>query len=57
LAKMIHAMIRVLDLDRSLNFYRDVFGLHVSQKLDFPDFIASHGVHNDAKLAEHVHPD
>ena len=38
LAKMIHAMIRVLDLDRSLNFYRDSFGLHVSQMLDFPDF-------------------
>ena len=35
---MIHAMIRVLDLDRSLNFYRDSFGLHVSQMLDFPDF-------------------
>ena len=38
LAKMIHAMIRVLDLDRSLNFYRDAFGLDIFQKLDFPDF-------------------
>ena len=38
LAKMIHAMIRVLDLDRSLKFYRDAFGLQVSQMLDFPDF-------------------
>src|SRR4030081_3257812 len=35
---MIHAMIRVLDLDRSLNFYRDSFGLDVSQMLDFPEF-------------------
>ena len=38
LTKLIHAMIRVLDLDRSLNFYRDAFGLQVSQELDFPDF-------------------
>jgi lactoylglutathione lyase len=37
-AKVIHAMIRVLDLDRSLKFYCDAFGLDVSQKLDFPDF-------------------
>lgn len=35
---MIHAMIRVLDLERSLNFYRDALGLHVAQKVDFPDF-------------------
>ena len=26
MAKMIHAMIRVLDLDRSMRFYRDAFG-------------------------------
>jgi len=38
MAKIIHAMIRVLELDRSLKFYRDAFGLDVSQKLDFPDF-------------------
>jgi lactoylglutathione lyase len=37
-AKIIHAMIRVLELNRSLEFYRDAFGLEVSQKLDFPDF-------------------
>jgi lactoylglutathione lyase len=35
---MIHAMVRVLDLDRSLNFYRDALGLHVVESLDFPDF-------------------
>jgi lactoylglutathione lyase len=38
MAKMIHAMIRVLELERSLKFYRDAFGLQVSQKLDFPEF-------------------
>jgi lactoylglutathione lyase len=38
MAKIIHAMIRVLELERSLKFYRDAFGLEVSQKLDFQDF-------------------
>ena len=38
MAKIIHAMIRVLDLERSLKFYRDALGLQVSQRLDFPDF-------------------
>jgi lactoylglutathione lyase len=38
MAKVIHAMIRVLELERSLKFYRDAIWLQVSQKLDFPDF-------------------
>ena len=38
MAKMIHSMIRVLDLDRSLKFYADVLNLRESHKLDFPDF-------------------
>jgi lactoylglutathione lyase len=38
MAKMIHTMIRVLDLDRSLKFYRDAFGFTPSHTLDFPDF-------------------
>ena len=36
--KVIHAMIRVLDLDRSLRFYADVLDLHEAHRLDFPDF-------------------
>jgi lactoylglutathione lyase len=31
-------MIRVLDLDRSVRFYRDVLGMQESHRLDFPDF-------------------
>jgi lactoylglutathione lyase len=31
-------MIRVLDLERSLQFYRQAFGLEVSHRLDFPEF-------------------
>ncbi len=38
MAKIIHAMIRVLDLDRSIDFYRKAFGLEESHKLDFEDF-------------------
>ncbi len=38
MAKFIHTMIRVLDLDRSMRFYHEAFGLEVSHRLDFPDF-------------------
>ncbi|QRX81309.1 VOC family protein [Glaciimonas sp. PAMC28666] len=38
MAKIIHTMIRVLDPERSKNFYRDGFGFEVSHQLDFPGF-------------------
>ena len=38
MAKVIHSMIRVLDLERSLAFYADVLDLHEAHRLDFPDF-------------------
>jgi lactoylglutathione lyase len=38
MAKLIHSMVRVLDLERSLKFYADVLGLRESHRLDFPDF-------------------
>jgi lactoylglutathione lyase len=38
MAKVIHSMIRVLDLERSLKFYADVLDLHEAHRLDFPDF-------------------
>jgi lactoylglutathione lyase len=38
MAKLIHTMIRVMDLDKSLAFYRDVLDLEPSHTLDFPDF-------------------
>ena len=38
MAKIIHSMIRVHDLNRSLAFYADVLGLHEAHRLDFPDF-------------------
>ena len=38
MAKVIHSMVRVLDLDKSLKFYADTLGLHEAHRLDFPDF-------------------
>lgn len=38
MAKMIHSMIRVLDEQRSVDFYRQAFGLAVADRLDFETF-------------------
>ncbi len=38
MAKAIHAMIRVLDEDRSVAFYKTAFGLEVADRFDFDDF-------------------
>jgi lactoylglutathione lyase len=37
-AKSIHSMIRVLDEDRSVDFYQKAFGLAVAERLDFETF-------------------
>jgi lactoylglutathione lyase len=38
MAKLIHCMIRVLDLGRSVAFYEECFGLKESHRLEFPTF-------------------
>ena len=38
MAKAIHSMIRVLDEQRSVDFYRTAFGLEVADRLDFETF-------------------
>ncbi len=38
MAKAIHVMIRVLDLDRSIEFYDKAFGLTVADHFDFDGF-------------------
>ena len=38
MAKAIHMMIRVLEEDRSVSFYRKAFGLEIADRLDFDDF-------------------
>jgi lactoylglutathione lyase len=51
-AKYIHTMIRVMDLDKSLHFYRDVLGMAPSHRLDFPDFslVYLRNAENDAEI-------
>ncbi len=38
MAKAIHTMIRVLDADKSIDFYNKAFGLDVEDHYDFEDF-------------------
>jgi lactoylglutathione lyase len=38
MAKAIHMMVRVLDLDRSLRFYADALRLETAERLDFETF-------------------
>jgi lactoylglutathione lyase len=38
MAKAIHMMIRVLDEDRSVDFYRRAFGLDIAERLAFDSF-------------------
>lgn len=38
MAKAIHTMIRVLDVDRSIDFYDKAFGLKVADHFDFESF-------------------
>ena len=38
MAKAIHSMIRVLDEQRSVDFYSNAFGLEVADRLDFDSF-------------------
>jgi lactoylglutathione lyase len=38
MAKMIHSMIRVLNEERSVAFYKTAFGLDIAERLDFPTF-------------------
>ncbi len=38
MAKLIHAMVRVLEEARSVAFYRAAFGLEIAERIPFPDF-------------------
>ena len=38
MAKAVHTMVRVLDLDRSIAFYGEAFGLAEADRFDFDDF-------------------
>jgi len=51
MAKLIHPMIRVRDLERSLAFYDAAFSLRTSHRLDFDDFTLVY-LRNDESEAE-----
>ena len=38
MAKAIHVMVRVLDVEASMKFYRDAFAMAVADRFDFDDF-------------------
>lgn len=38
MAKMIHSMLRVLDLQRAMDFYAKALGLEVSERFEFDNF-------------------
>jgi len=46
MAKMILQGIRVLDLERALNFYEQAFGLALTDRYDFDDFVLAY-IRND----------
>ncbi|GAB5095692.1 VOC family protein [Caballeronia sp. LP006] len=51
MSKLIHTMIRVQDLDRSLRFYQNALNLETAHRLDFPDFTLVY-LRNDETDAE-----
>lgn len=51
MAKFVHTMIRVLDLDRSVEFYRKALGFELKRRLDFDDFSLAY-LGNDESEAE-----
>ncbi|NSX55791.1 VOC family protein [Parasulfitobacter algicola] len=48
MAKAIHMMIRVLEEERSVAFYKDAFGLTNVERLDFDDFTLVYLSNEDA---------
>ncbi len=48
MAKAIHAMFRVLDEARSVDFYTKAFGLEIAERLDFDDFTLIYLRNDDA---------
>ncbi|MEA3119972.1 MAG: lactoylglutathione lyase [Paraburkholderia sp.] len=52
MAKLIHTMVRVFDLDRSLRFYEAALGMMPSHRLDFDNFslVYLRNAENDAEI-------
>lgn len=52
MSKIIHSMLRVLDLEKSCKFYADCFALLPSHRLDFPAFtlVYLRNAENDSEI-------
>lgn len=50
MAKAIHSMIRVLDEQRSIDFYQKAFQLEVADRLDFTDFTLVYLSNSDSEF-------
>ncbi len=50
MAKAIHSMIRVLDEQKSLDFYQVAFGLSVAERLDFDTFTLVYLSNDDSEF-------
>lgn len=48
MAKCIHAMVRVIDEVRSVDFYKTAFGLDIADRFEFDDFILIYLRNDDA---------
>ncbi|MBV2142232.1 VOC family protein [Falsochrobactrum sp. TDYN1] len=46
MAKAVHTMIRVLDEEKSVNFYNQAFGLKIAERIDFESFTLIY-LHNE----------
>lgn len=61
--KMLHACIRVMDLDKSLKFYKEALGLQETRRSDFPDnkftlvYLADADNHYEIELTYNYDPD
>ena len=51
MAKAIHTMVRVLDLEKSMHFYQRAFGLELAKRFDFDGFTLAY-LRNDESEVE-----
>ena len=50
MAKMIHSMVRVLNEERSVDFYSKAFSLNVVDRLEFNDFVLVYMSNSEVSL-------
>lgn len=61
--KMLHTCIRVMDLEKSLEFYKEALGLVETRRKDFPDdeftlvFLADESRQYEIELTYNYHPE